>query len=460
MRLHNDEPTLLDQLARLDLVKRVGDDVANCEPPHVFGIHGDWGSGKTSFLHQLQAYLTGKCPQQPERDLGRAKRKGLPIGEHKDYVTVVWFEAWRYQQEKAPIVALLQEIRTQLPWYSKALSRTRKLGEVAIRSALLAFEDLTKKIGIQASKIQEVGEKWEQEHLATALPSHMIREHLQHALKTLLGDTDDTPQGGQPRPRLVVMVDDLDRCEAKAAYKLIEGIKIYLNLPNCVFVLGMNQKIIEGAIAEHIPQTADAALRSLRAREYLDKLCQNIVHLPICQKPSELLKSYLPGLSDAEPIYKVIDAYRCLPSNARKIKSFANLIRRYVRGAVADDLADPQKRDDCAKLIVIFACLYQFHPEIYRVLEAYPEFYRQIRSWALLDATLMEHSVFKGLEKSQNMFQTDKSATTATPQPQRTSAFADPVEGNVLRIQGLIADFRDVTESEVQRYQVERYLVS
>jgi hypothetical protein len=454
MRLHNDEPTLLDQLGRIDLVQRVGDDVATCEPPHVFGIHGDWGSGKTSFLHQLQAYLTGKCPQQPERDLERAKRKGLPIGAHKGYVTVVWFEAWRYQQEKAPIVALLQEIRTQLPWYSKALSQTRKLGEVAVRSALLAFEDLTKKIGIQASKIQEVGEKWEQEHLATVLPSHMIREHLQHALKTLLGDTDETPPG-QPRPRLVVMVDDLDRCEAKAAYKLIEGIKIYLNLPNCVFVLGMNQKIIEDAIAEHLPQTADASVRSLRAREYLDKLCQNIIHLPVCAKPSELLEGYLAGLPNAQPIFQVIDAYRCLPSNARKIKSFANLLRRYVHGSVAQRLADPNAKDDCSKLIVIFTCLYQFHPEIYRVLETYSGFYREIRTWSLGEPSALDHVVFKGLGRSQIAQQTDASATAATPAaPQRTDAFPDPAEGNVLRIQALIADFREVTKTEVEMYLV------
>ena len=85
--------------------------VAKGKPPQVIGVHGDWGSGKTSFLLQLQWRLTGECPQLPkERRLGMSKPE-----RPYDNVTVVWFEAWRYQYEAVPIVALLQEIRSQLP---------------------------------------------------------------------------------------------------------------------------------------------------------------------------------------------------------------------------------------------------------------------------------------------------------------------------------------------------------
>jgi hypothetical protein len=449
MAFHNDEPTLFDSLNRRQTLQRIGQQIAACEPPQVFGIHGDWGAGKTSFLHQLHRYLVGDCPQQPQDARDRARSLGLDVCKEAAHVTVVWFEAWRYQHEEAPIVALLQEIRTQLPWYSKALGEGRKLGEVAVRSALLVFEDLTKKIGVQASKIQDAGERWEKENLATVLPSHMIRQHLEHALDALLGK----PKKGAPRPRLVVMVDDLDRCESAAAYKLLEGIKIYLNLPNCVFVLGMNQKVIEAAIAEHIPKTDDAALRALRAREYLDKLCQNIEHLPILRKPADFLLGLLAGVTHADIVCNVIQQYRCLPTNARKIKAYANLLHRYVSRFEAN-LAAAETKDRTARLIVIFSCLYQYHPDLYRLVEADSKFYLRLLGWAKADRALPDHPSFQGLGRISNPQWTDKGESTVTAEPSWLDAFADPSEGNVLRIQRLISDLGPVTTTEVDTYLV------
>jgi len=40
MSLLNDEPTLEDRLERDHLVREVGDVVARCDPPQVFGIRG------------------------------------------------------------------------------------------------------------------------------------------------------------------------------------------------------------------------------------------------------------------------------------------------------------------------------------------------------------------------------------------------------------------------------------
>lgn len=436
--LHDDEPTLLDALDRGQLLEQVERMVAHGRPPQVLGVHGDWGSGKTSFLHQLQWQLTGKCPQQPEE-----YRKDVPKAARpcKD-ITVVWFEAWRYQYEPTPVVALLQEIRSQLPWTAKFRDQIEKLGETAVRSSLLAIEDITKKIGIQASKIQEQGEKWERDHLSTALPSHFIREHLEREIGRLV----KTRKGSAER--LVVIIDDLDRCQPASAYGLLEGIKIYLNLPNCVFVLGMNQKVVEKAIADQMPDSkkGERWIR-LKSREYLEKICQNIVHLPLAPKPETLLHSLLDDFEERDALCEVVREQRCLPANPRQIKAFANLLRRNAGRLPPHD--SPMRR---ARLIVVMAYLYRFHPDIYRHLEAYRKpFYDELRNWCRGYPRGDEHPLIEELDRA---WRVEEKVDESSPAPEwgiADRAFPDPVEGGVMRAQRLIANMA-ATEEEIDSF--------
>jgi len=150
--LLNDEPTLQDQLQRAALAKEIGDELASCSPPKVFGIHGEWGSGKTSFLYLLHLYLSGECPQAREDGetkaaLKLAKELWGKGWKASDSVTVVWFEAWRYQNEANPVVALLHEIRAQLPFMQRAWAKALKLGAVAAEGALLG-----NRVGVRCSR--------------------------------------------------------------------------------------------------------------------------------------------------------------------------------------------------------------------------------------------------------------------------------------------------------------------
>ena len=433
-KLFNDEPTLADCGDRTGMVRKIGDAIAGCDPPHVFGIHGEWGCGKTSFLYQLQLYLTGRCPQPLDEDGCTSRARKLWGGKWKPraHVTSVWFEAWRYQNENAPIVALLQEIRTQLSWQLTWANKVAKIGEVAIRGALLSLEDLTKKIGIQASKIQETGEKWERDHLAYALPSQMIREHLNSVLKQLLGDK------GHGKQRLVVLIDDLDRCEGLAAYNLLEGMKIYLNLPKCVFVLGMNQEIVESAIRSQLPEQQGAADR---ARVYLDKLCQNMDHVPLVQNCPQFLHGLLidAGLQNdiADEVRDVLAQFPCLPANFRRLKKFANTVLWF-----CDHMQDREQQQQwswiTARTLVIMASLYLFHHALYRMVEADRDFYFLIKRWA--QGHKVKHELLDGLKLPLSTRTTDAGETSAVLEPELEKAYWDPADDTVFRIQPLVID--------------------
>ena len=452
--MYNDEPALLDALERGPLIEEVGEAVARCTPPQVLGVNGDWGLGKTSFLHQVQWYLTGDCPQQPEsvtRDLKRRANEAeedAPTqrsGVYQDVVQAVWFDAWRYQNEPAPVVALLHEMRAQLAWGRRAVRSTGRASRVAVRGALLSMEELTKKIGFQYSKFQQASREWESENLAATLPSHTLREHLREAVRQLLPEK----RAGEAAPRLVVFIDDVDRCEPEAAYRLLEGLKIYLTLDNCVFVLGMNQKAIEEAIAQRIgagrsvrPQEANEGYgeSAMRAAAYMEKLCQNVWRLPAVRRPAQVLDSLLEGTVQIPVVRDWVKqaigepAHPCLPPNPRRLKGLANLIGRLSarlpsqEGGSSDTAAIYE-----AQLLLVVAYIYQFHHDLYVRWEADPSLYNMIYEWC--SGTQQDREFLAPLRLP--LLQVPHGESRLIP-ARLESTYPDPTEANVFWIQPLI----------------------
>ena len=453
--LHNDEPTLLDALDRGPLIREVGEAVATCAPPQVFGVHGDWGLGKTSFLHQVQWYLTRDCPQQPGAAAEDAKRM-FAGGMHRETIQAVWFDAWRYQNEVAPIVALLHEMRAQLSWRRRAVRSASRSVEVAARGALLSMEELTKKIGFQYSRFQQANREWEAENLASVLPSHTLREHLQKSIEILLRNLPRKPKNGASR-RLAVFIDDIDRCEPEAAYRLLEGLKIYLTLDNCVFVLGMNQKTIEEAIAQRM-EIDDS--RTVRAAAYMEKLCQNVWWLPAVREPDQVLYGLLAKTIESEAvrewIKRAVQGHRCLPPNPRRLKGLANLLGRFssrlpIREGAPDDKAEIQE----AQLLVIVAYVYQFHHDLYVRWEAEPGLYDRIREWC--EAGKTDLPFLKPLVLPKRKLEPGSGEGTPLRQDevdiQTESTYPDPTEAGVFWIQPLILALgNEVDPSRFKRY--------
>ena len=201
--MYNDEPTLLDYLDRKKLIEEVCKAIINCAPPQVFGVHGDWGLGKTSFLHQVQFYLTSACPQQNKEQVDVALKFNSPEPRIQNSLRAVWFDAWRFQHEDAPVVALLQEIRAQLSWGHRFARRAKHGTEIAVHGALMSLEEITKHIGFEYSKFRDAKRELQTKNYAVSLPSHALREHLRMAIEMLL-PKQKTPKKDNPKPRLVV----------------------------------------------------------------------------------------------------------------------------------------------------------------------------------------------------------------------------------------------------------------
>ena len=377
--MHRDDYTVTDKLDRRALVRTITEVIAKDRAPQVFGLHGDWGSGKTSALRAIRYHLTGE-------DVFGEKPDDLVGGLHSGHVISVWFEAWRYQNETAPVVALIQEIRRELSLPRKAIRKAGKLGTVTVNALLDSVDKAAKLIGMEsapmgASSIRSKGEQWEKDYYATVLQTDSVHEVLMQAISGLL----PRQRSGIPSPRVVVFIDDLDRCSAEAAFRLLEGLKIYLSLPNCLFVLGMNQQMVTEAIAERLKKDDRNTDVQLRAEAYLEKLSSNIWRLPLPADPV----AYFTGLVDDPAARTSLAAARpvpadgaptapsFLPPNPRRLRALANVFNRLRHCAVADTYTT-----DINLRLLVVAYVYQFHADLFQRWHYDTNFFNKLKAWS------------------------------------------------------------------------------
>jgi uncharacterized protein YeaO (DUF488 family) len=82
------------------------------------------------------------------------------------------------------------------------------------------------------------------------------------------------------KKRLLYIVDDLDRCDHKNIVKVLEAVRLVLEIPQVIVIIAIDQRIALSALALHYKDLANyhpAKSPTTIARDYLSK----IIHLPI-----------------------------------------------------------------------------------------------------------------------------------------------------------------------------------
>ncbi|MDD2776190.1 MAG: P-loop NTPase fold protein [Gallionella sp.] len=411
----------------------------------MLGIHGDWGSGKTSFMRQLQRKLGGKMPN--DASVVDFNANGSPVKpeqyqptqeekQRQKEIITIWFDAWRYQNEPVPVVALLHEMRRQMAGWAALKKQSKKLGEITIRYLLNGLSDAANTISLEGipstEKIEKIGNDWETEHYAVDLASDTIRSHLQKTIQTLLPSKD---------ARVVVFIDDLDRCNPKAAFRLLEGLKIYLSIPSCVFVLGMNERILVDAIRKEVSAPKDTPTEELRLRaaHYLEKICTDFYRLPLPTDTAVLLGQWIEKTEQRNALTAALGKTICLPPNPRRLKALANQWSRFASYVDFPQPDQPKAQEIWAVRVLIAAYIHQFHRDLWERWHFTPDFIREVKAWCNgehnLDVEGKPKAPLKwtaGLKLTQNkqaeMWQTD---------------FPNPGDIDIFWVDGLIRDYRD-----------------
>jgi hypothetical protein len=366
------------------------------DPPFAVGVFGKWGSGKTSILRYCMARLGGeliitssRTSKEPYNELlGKdlELEKWNALRKKKNDVNIsfmrsIWFNPWQYQNEPNPLVPLLYEIRSQMSDWLKYSYSEKIYTNISVSSVESGIELISRliegatKIGLGSSfgvgklidRIRNKSEQYEEEHFGGLTDSQRFSLLFEKAVQKLLGgDKIDKNMS-----RLVIFIDDLDRCEDEHILHLLEALKLYLNSRYCVFVLGLDPTAVERALKRsHSDKTF------IEIREYLEKLFQGIIHVPTCQDYEPFIKRQM---KERELNEKIKTVYKegiaaliasIIEPNPRKVKNFLNAFQAF-RSSLHDDIKNRQEFDDAHLVLILYLKLY--YPDVYRTIEYEPE---------------------------------------------------------------------------------------
>ena len=207
------EPFANDRLDRQPRVRAFCRRIHHMPGPAVLAVCGDFGDGKSAFLRMCVAHL---------RNQGTA---------------VVEFNAWLQGHTEDPLRDLISVLSNDLDRPQTLQDLLRRLamrGVGKVTGGLLEPEDFERQT---AAVIQE----WDD--------LNTLRKGLQSTLAETVRDRNG---------KLVVLIDELDRCLPKYALGVLNAARNLLDTPGVVVVLGLNHREIAARIRQLYGSTTEA----------------------------------------------------------------------------------------------------------------------------------------------------------------------------------------------------------
>lgn len=316
-----DSPTATPALGYGEIGRAFATIISESQAQFAVGIFGGWGSGKTTLMTTIKAALP------------------------RDIVSVD-FNAWRFEREPQLLIPLLDTIRAALVRWSEPrdLPTREKVRAVATRVGRVVralATGLSAEVGLPgAAKVSyDVGSALEA--LSPPEEPEVAQSLYVAAFAELKRVFDEFSAGGATR--VVVFVDDLDRCLPENALDVLESMKLFFDLPGFVFVVGLDEDVVERAIrtkfaslddfaqtrkAGH-PEFAASQASQRLAREYVKKIFQLPYSLPtmLPQQLDELLES----------MYRTADTY------GREFSELRVQIQPYLRYVAIQHRVNPRE---------------------------------------------------------------------------------------------------------------------
>lgn len=213
----SDSPTHDDKFSIENYINGLSNFIIECETPLTIAIQGDWGTGKTSIMYQVEKRLN---PEKQDKK-----------------IQTIFFNTWQYSQFDMGnnlAVALITDLISELnvedsqknQFYTKAQSILSKgLEYLNFDFGILNGEKISEKL---QELITHFGQRTDD--------IKYLKENLQNIINEAITVND--------YDRIVIFIDDLDRLVPEKAVELLEVLKLFLDCEHCVFVLAIDYNVV------------------------------------------------------------------------------------------------------------------------------------------------------------------------------------------------------------------------
>ena len=254
--------------------------------PISIGIHGDWGAGKSSILEMIEDLFN-----HTDKDDG------------KKYCCIR-FNGWKHQGFEDSKIALMSAIVSELTakenlqetakeilgklwkninWMTVAKTAGKTALGIATGTAPIAVlssvrdmlkSTVTTQEGI-ANAIDVIGGDLKESKITEDTSSNTEFTEFHKNFKELLEKANIK--------KLVVLIDDLDRCLPDVAINTLEAVRLFMFTGETAFVVAADESMIRYAVKKHFPDVVDENKYNVGiefSNKYLEKLIQVPFRIP------------------------------------------------------------------------------------------------------------------------------------------------------------------------------------
>ncbi|MBF0269287.1 MAG: hypothetical protein HQL44_11920 [Alphaproteobacteria bacterium] len=207
--------------------------------PFVIGLYSGYGTGKTHFIRRWMCHLKGQYDLES-----------------------IYFNAWETDFSQEPLFAFMdvineeflrlsgpnkKRVATVAEWTKAALRHVAPIAVKATAKHLIGDEAIKEIADFTNTNATEALGKWAEAGLSAQAGARTgmskFRSELEKIVQKLIGKN----QGGTSR-KIVVFIDDLDRCRPTYAVQILETIKHFFSVQGLVFVLAVDDEQLSSVL--------------------------------------------------------------------------------------------------------------------------------------------------------------------------------------------------------------------